>query len=124
MQPQDTVPFHFIDEPIEVWFETPSSLEKKPACPSGFIWQGESYSVVIVLAEWVDFRRRGRMARNMAPAHAETASRRGSWGVGRYYFRVQVETGAIYDIYYDRAPESASDRKGHWFLLGERQLDA
>jgi hypothetical protein len=42
--------------------------------------------------------------------------------VGRYYFCVRVESGQIFEIYFDRAPKSAGDRKGHWFLMGERVL--
>jgi hypothetical protein len=59
------------------------------------------------------------MAVNMRPSHIATASGRGSWGVGRFYFRVRLESGRIFDLYYDRAPKSADDRKGGWFLLRE-----
>jgi hypothetical protein len=65
-------------------------------------------------------RRRGRMSNNMRPAHASRASRLGSWGVGRFYFRVKVDDGRIFEIYYDRAPADADNRKGAWFLKGER----
>ena len=30
--------------------------------------------------------------------------------------------GRIFEIYFDRAPQNAGDRKGHWFLKGERAL--
>lgn len=114
-------PLDFIDEPVEVIFNTPPMLEKSPTCPAAFIWRGETYPVTEMLATWQDYRRRGRMARNMRPEHARTASLRGSWGVGRFYFQVRVSGGRIFDIYFDRAPEKAGDRKGHWFLLGERR---
>jgi hypothetical protein len=55
----------------------------------------------------------------MAPAHLATATRRGSWGVGRFYFRVRTDGGGVYDLYYDRQPESAGDRAGHWYLWRE-----
>jgi len=116
----ETQPARFIDEEIEVAFITPPALEKKPTCPSAFVWRDQHYPITEMLAEWIDNRRRGRMARNMAPAHAATASLRGSWGVGRYFFRVRVDSGQIFDIYYDRAPRDAGDRKGHWFLYQER----
>ncbi len=118
----DTQPFlHFYVEPIEPIFDTPPALEKAPPCPDGFTWQGQTYRVVEMLAEWHDYRRRGRMADNMQPAHARVAAQRGSLGVGRFYFRVRVDTGQVFELYYDRAPTSADDKKGHWFLLGERQ---
>jgi hypothetical protein len=117
----ETRPFHFIEEPITVEFDRPPALEKSPPCPSAFRWQGETFKITALLEEWHDYRRRGRMARNMAPAHAAVASNRGSLGVGRFYFRVQVEDRRIFEIYYDRAPKGVGDRKGSWYLLGERQ---
>ncbi|KAF0112223.1 MAG: Uncharacterized protein FD147_284 [Chloroflexi bacterium] len=116
----DTIPSHFYDEPIEVIFDQPPLLEKKPDCPQGFIWRGETYHITEILEEWVDYRRRGKMARNMKPAHLSSASRKGSWGVGRFCFRVKVESGRFFELYYDRAPENVDNRKGNWFLLGER----
>lgn len=115
----DFVPIHFFDTAIEVAFDTPPVRQKSPPCPDGFTWEGRTYRVVEKLAEWVDFSRRGRMARNMRPAHAAVASGRGSLGVGRFYFRVRVDTGRIFDIYYDREIKDVDDRLGHWFLYRE-----
>jgi hypothetical protein len=117
----DEFPLAFIDEPVEVTFQSPPVYRKSPPCPSAFVWRGETYPIVELLETWQDYRRRGRMARNMRPEHAVVASHRGSWGVGRFYFRVRVEDGRVFDLYYDRAPESAGDRMGHWLLLGERR---
>ena len=69
-------------------------------------------------------RRKGRFARNMSPTHSRAAAKRGSWGVGRFYFRVEVADRRVFDLYYDRAPDDASDRLGHWFLLREMQAAA
>jgi hypothetical protein len=55
----------------------------------------------------------------MRPSHADRAAARGSWGVGRFHFRVRVEDGHVYQLYYDRAPGDADDRKGKWFLYCE-----
>jgi len=112
--------FHFIDEPIEVFFDKPPMLEKSPECPQGFLWQGNTYRVEVLLEEWRDYRRRGRMARNMRPEHAQRASIKGSWGVGRFCFRVQVAGGRVFELYYDRSPDNIDDRKGSWYLLSER----
>jgi hypothetical protein len=112
-------PIHFIDEPITVSFDQPPALEKKPGCPDAFTWDDTTYHVIEDLSEWVDFKRRGRMARNMQPQHAAVASQRGSWGVGRYYFLVRVNTEQIFQIYYDRAPKDVDARKGSWVLAGE-----
>jgi hypothetical protein len=118
----ETTPYNFIDEPIEVIFHDPPMLLKSPPCPAAFIWRDEEFQVVEMLETWQDYNRRGRFAHNMRPEHLSSAARRGSWGVGRFHFRVRVSGGRIFQIYYDRAPESAGDRAGRWFLLGERRI--
>jgi Cof subfamily protein (haloacid dehalogenase superfamily) len=122
----DYEPLSFIGEAITAGFDHPPMLEKKPGCPDFFIWRGETYRVERMLAEWSDYARRGRSARNMQPAHAAVAAQRGSWGVGRYYFRVLVDGPAVpgsgprvFEIYYDRAPKGSDHRKGQWFLVSE-----
>ncbi|NIN66282.1 MAG: hypothetical protein GTO63_16635 [Anaerolineae bacterium] len=55
----------------------------------------------------------------MQPEHLRSVRRFGSWGVGRFYFRVRVEDGRVFDLYYDRAPKDAADRQGHWYLWRE-----
>ncbi len=115
-------PTRIISETVEVIFEKPPLLEKRPGCPNGFIWGDETYTIVELLSEWRDFTRRGRMARNMRPANQRKTVRRGSIGVGRFYFRVRVADGRIFDLYYDRAVLSVDQRKGFWTLhqeLGE-----
>ena len=113
------VPIHFFDGPITVRFAVDPAVQKTPPCPQAFTWEGQEYRILEKLSEWFDFSRRGKSARNMQPAHAATAARRGSLGVGRFYFRVQVEGGHVFDIYYDRQIKSADDRLGHWFLYRE-----
>lgn len=109
----------FIGQPIVVEFDKPPLFAKKPDCPDRFIWDGVTYEIVAVLGEWRDYARRGRMADNMRRSHAATAALRGSWGVGRYYFRVRAQDGRLFDIYYDRAPKDANRREGAWFLSKE-----
>lgn len=126
-------PLHFYDQPIEPIFDTPPVREKAPDCPNGFIWEDKTYRVTEMLSSWTDFKRRGRMARNMQPAHAAVASTRGSLNVGRYYFRVRVLSSSstagqseeqIFDIYYDRAMKNVDDRKGQWFVYREMRSAA
>ena len=129
---------HFFDHPIEVIFDTPPAREKTPDCPNGFIWEEKTYRVVEMLSSWSDFSRRGKMARNMRPAHAAVASSRGSLNVGRFYFRVRVRPAVelpentssstagppeeqVFDIYYDRAMKNIDERKGQWFLYREME---
>jgi hypothetical protein len=121
MSTVDLKPIHFLDQPIEVIFDLPPKLEKSPECPNAFVWNERTYRVVESLSEWSDFARRGRMARNMQPAHAAVASTRGSLNVGRFYFRVMVDSNQVFDIYYDRAMKNVDDRKGQWFVYRELQ---
>jgi len=116
-------PEAFISHPIEVEFDKPPVLSKKPHAPSAFVWQGQRYQVQQLLAQWSDFERKGDMARNMQPAHLQTAAARGSWGVGRFYFRLQTSQQQAFDVYYDRAPEEAGDRAGRWFLWRSLRRD-
>lgn len=115
----ELIPLHFFDHIIEPLFDTPPVLEKSPDCPNGFVWDGKTYRIIKMLSSWVDFKRRGRMARNMQPQHAAVASTRGSLNVGRFYFRVVTDTEQVFDIYYDRAIKNMDNRKGQWFLYQE-----
>ncbi len=119
----DLIPLHFYDNPIEVLFDSPPALEKSPPCPNGFLWRGQTFRVTESLSEWVDFARRGRAAKNMRPEHALVAAGRGSLNVGRFYFRVRVESGQVFDLYYDRAMKNVDERKGQWFLYREMSAD-
>ena len=115
-------PIRFINETIITRFDSPPVFEKKPGCPQSFIWQGEEFKIIDLLSEWHDYKRRGRMARNMSPVHASSAEKRGSWGVGQDYYRVRTDSGRIFDIYYDRAPKDANRRKGEWFIYRELEI--
>ena len=119
MNTSEPQPLRFLDQPIEVFFNSPPTYEKSPPCPDSFVWEKQTYIIVEKLSEWTDFTRRGRAARNMQPSHAETASGRGSLNVGRFTFRVRVDTGQVFDLTYDRAMKNVDDRKGQWMIYRE-----
>ena len=112
-------PIKFIGEEVEVLFDKPPVLSKKPGCPDGFIWQAKEFRVVELLSEWSDFSRRGRFARNMQPHNQRKAVRSGSFGVGRFYFQVRTMEGRVFELYYDRAPKTVDDKMGSWSLYRE-----
>jgi len=116
-------PLRFVGELIVVQFDDTPALDKRPHCPDRFVWQGQTFEVAEKLSEWHDYRRRGKMARNMRQTHLRAAARKGSWGVGRDYFRVRTTSGRVFDLYYDRAPGGQQDRKGSWFLYREMAAD-
>ena len=106
----------FIGEEVQVEFDTVPTFSKKPHCPNRLVWDGETHIIDQLLTEWRNYDRRGRSAVNMRPANLAKASKKGSWGVGRYYFRVRLENGRIFDLYYDRAPKGLRQRTGSWVL--------
>jgi len=110
---------NFICEPVSVGFSSPPALRKTPHCPDRFYWRDHEWCIIACISEWKDFTRRGRMAKNMQPQHAQVANEHGSWGVGRFYFDAQTQNGRIFRLYYDRAPEDSADRTGQWILLAE-----
>ena len=113
----------FISERVEPFFDEEKGFEKRPLCPSGFEWRGHAYRIEECSREWRDYARRGKMGHNMRASHLESAEKRGSRGVGRYYFRVRIDDGRVFDLYYDRAPRDTQDRKGSWHLLREMERE-
>ncbi|MBT3389860.1 MAG: hypothetical protein HN413_05555 [Chloroflexi bacterium] len=109
----------FISESIQVEFERPPAAEKTPHCPDRFIWGDETYQVAELIQQWQDFERRGAMGHNMRPSSMKKAIRRGSYGVGRFYFLVRTEDARYFELYFDRAVQSVDQRKGQWILFRE-----
>ncbi len=107
---------HFLLDPITVSWDKSPLLEKKPRCPDRFTWLGRQFEILELLGEWRDYRRRGRMASTMRPERVKRARLRGSRGVGRFYFRVRVRGGRIYEIYFDRAAAGQDPAVDGWFI--------
>jgi len=108
----------FYSEEIEVHFHREPLIEKKPGLPSAFTWRGQEYEIVELVEEWHDYRPRGKSKamyqKERGSYWVTSAEKRGSWGVGRDYYRVRTQRGEVFDIYYDRAP--IRGRKGSWVL--------
>jgi len=107
----------FIGEEIEAVFKKGFVLVKKPTCPDSFKWRGEEFGITELISSWFDYERKGKKAKNMRKTHLDRASKKGSWGAGRFYFKVKDEKGRIAVIYYDRAPKNVHDKKGKWILF-------
>jgi len=108
----------FYSEEIEVKFDREPLVEKKPGVPSAFTWRGQEYEIVELVKEWHDYGPRGKSKaiyeKERGSYWVKSAEKRGSWGVGRDYYRVRTQTGEVFDLYYDRAP--IKERKGSWVL--------
>ena len=111
----------FISEKIEVEFDKEFVLEKKPPCPISYKWRGEIFCVNELISSWFDYERKGTKAKNMRIMHLVRARKKGSWGVGRFYFKVKDEFGKIVVIYYDRSPKNVFDKKGRWMLFSSEK---
>jgi hypothetical protein len=109
----------FIGEQVRAVADEHGGFTKRPHCPRAFEWRGTMHTISSCLREWKDYARRGKMSHNMRPSHLEAAEKRGSRGVGRYYFRVLTDEGRSFDLYYDRAPRDTADGAGSWYLLQE-----
>jgi len=109
----------FIDEPIDVTFNSAFVLKKEPECPSSFSRGSSSFKIEKIVSEWKDFSRRGRFSRNMRTAHAQRAAKKGSMGVGRFYFRVVTDSGRIFDLYFDRSSLKKEKNRSGWVLFRE-----
>lgn len=107
----------FISEEIDVIFDREFIFEKKPPCPISFKWREEIFNVNELISSWFDYERKGYKARNMRVTHLARARKKGSWGVGRTYYKVKDEIGRILVFYYDRSPKNVIDRKGRWILF-------
>jgi hypothetical protein len=108
---------------VEISVELPEGmvLEKKPPVPRAFVWDGERYEVVEMLAEWHRYGRPEiRTQGGRPPYYVRSGRTQGSWGQGRAYYRVRTASGDLFDLYYDRAPKG-QQRSGSWFLW--RALD-
>jgi len=113
----------FVGEKITISPSNEQLYKKSPNCPLSFTWRGISFPIVRQISAWQDFARRGRMQKNMRPNHALRALRKGSWGVGRFFFQVETSDGKICVIYYDRSPENVFNRQGNWFLFSIAEIE-
>ena len=109
----------FIGEPIFVFYKKEPLHRKNPTCPDSFNWRGDQFKVQSLLSQWSDLARRGAKAKNMRPAHLIRAEKMGSWGVGRFFFRVRTESGRVFELYYDRTPRKNDAGDGQWILFRE-----
>ncbi len=116
---EQALPIRFIGERIEAIYKLEQVRTKNPGCPDAIRWRSTEYTITKIINQWTDFSRKGNMQRNMSEAHHSRAEIKGSWGVGKVFFRVQVHTGQDFEIYFDRAPQNVLDRGGGWFLLQE-----
>ncbi|MGD2250965.1 MAG: DUF6504 family protein [Candidatus Methanofastidiosia archaeon] len=107
----------FYSEPITVKFEKEPLLEKKPGPPDVFVWRGKSYTIIRVEKEWHTYNKQGKIEKfySQKGNAPELTPPKGSWGVGRDYYRVKTDTGEVFVIYYDRQPKKS--KKGQWILL-------
>jgi hypothetical protein len=112
-------PISFINEVIQVHFNHPPKYMRTPVPPDGFIWRDKQWVIREVLEEWKDFERRGKSSHNMRPANQLKAAKRGSRGVGRFYYRVLTTEDRIFQLYFDRSEWDEETKSGAWIIHAE-----
>ena len=112
-------PIHFINEEIQVDYDQKPVYKRTPTAPQRFDWRDEHFEIKEILLEWKDYDRRGRNAHNMRPTNLLKAAKRGSRGVGRFYFRVMTQCDRIFQLYFDRADWDIETQTGSWMLHSE-----
>lgn len=85
---------------IQIEFDEEPKFIRKPPCPQRFIWNKQVYQIEEVLSEW---RTNGRIRSNLLMV-----------GLARIHFKVRVDSGRIFEIYYD-----PRKRPGEWILSAE-----
>ncbi len=88
---------------------------RDPPAPLSFTLQGQVFDVLEVLQEWWDYTNLSPAQRTYRPSYHRSSARRGSFGLGRHYFRVRTSCG-VFLIYYDRRP-TPSSRGGSWVVV-------
>lgn len=109
----------FYSLPVEVEFDDEPLLEKKSGVPDRFSFRGRAYTIVSVEGEWHTYEAKGKTEKFYGKKRGNMPEmklrERGSWGVGKDYYRVKTDTGEVFVIYYDRQP--TKKKKGEWILL-------
>jgi hypothetical protein len=103
----------FISDEVEPIFEREPALKKRTGVPDGFLWKGNTFRIVELLAEWHDYSKQ----REVSPTRrgqTQLDRQHGSWGLGRDYYRVRTQDGQVFELYYDRRPRRGAI--GIWVL--------
>jgi hypothetical protein len=110
----------FISAEIEAIFAEEPVILKRAGPPDAFVWDGERFEVSELLAEWHDYDKERREVGETRRSQTQINRQRGSWGLGRDYYRVRTADGRVFELYYNRRPKSRTVI-GSWVLY--RELD-
>ena len=101
------------------WDLKTHAFRQESKMPQFVFLAGKEFHIAELLSNGRIFRVKGKYSRNMKDAHLERAARKGSLGVGRFYFRVRTDELRIFDIYYDRTIKNSIETSGFWVLFQE-----
>jgi len=87
--------------PIRGTFDTRAMGRGEPGLPTGFIWRERTFRVVEVLETW---------------KHSEREGGSGELYLRRHYFKLRMEDGAIWTVYFVRQTPKTGNVKQRWFL--------
>ena len=84
-------------------FDTAPMGRGEPGLPRGFDWRGESRTVIEPLGAWKHSSREGARAG-------------GDLYLRRHYYRLRMDDGSIWTVYFVRQAPRSGNPKSRWFL--------
>lgn len=87
--------------PLAGSFDTRAMGRGEPGLPTGFIWRERTYSIALVLETWKQSEREGGS---------------GELYLRRHYFRLRMDDGSIWTVYFVRQTPKSGNVKQRWFL--------
>ncbi len=89
--------------PLRGTFDAAAMARGLPGLPSGFVWRGQSYTVDDVLERWKASSREGGRAS-------------GELYLRRHYYRLRMNDGSLWTVYFLRQTPQSSSPRVRWFL--------
>ena len=90
--------------PLGGAFDTAAMARGEPGLPAGFAWRGREARIVACLERWKESRPEGGRAG-------------GELYLRRHCYRLKMDDGAVWVVYFTRQPQRSGTSRQRWFLL-------
>jgi len=94
-------------EPVGA-YDTSRMARGEPGLPSGFCWRGVEHRVAGVVETW----------KESGPCSHGGSERY----LRKHWYRIAMDDGSIWTVYFDRQARSTRDRKHRWWLYTRRLI--
>ncbi|NOT02318.1 MAG: cytoplasmic protein [Phycisphaerales bacterium] len=85
-------------------FDTSAMGRGEPGLPNAFVWRDRTYTIESCVARWKESQRTG------GPADGQIYLR-------RHCYRLRMNDGTEWEVYFTRQPSSTGSARTRWFLL-------